>query len=164
MNRQDKLIAIFFVVLILGAVISLSGCAALPLGMQPSNELSSDAEGAFLVLDTIDTLQTVDIAKHPQCWREADPVAAKIYGSDHPSAGKVIGINVALMLAHTMVASWLDDEVDKHLALDQATPGTDSVGPWYVGRIVFHTVSIVASGAAVINNKRLGISPFGGGC
>lgn len=164
MNRQDRLIAIFFVVLILGVVVSLSGCAALPMGMQPNTELSNDAEGAFLVLDTIDTLDTVTIAKHPKCWREADPLAAKIYGSDHPNPGRVVLTNVALMLAHTMVAAWLDDEVDKHVALDNATPGLDSVGPWYVGRIVFHTVSIIGSGAAVINNKSQGISPFGGGC
>ena len=141
-----------------------SGCAALPMSMQPSDQTSAYAEGTFLALDTIDTLQTVTIAKHPKCWREADPVAAKLYGSDHPSAGKVIGINVLLMVAHTMVASWLDDEVDKHVALDNATPGLDSVGPWYVGRVVFHAVSIVGSGAAVMSNKAKGISPLGGGC
>lgn len=139
----------------------LGGCAVMPIPLNPQSEQqnSNYAEGAFLALDTIDTLQTINIAKHPKCWREADPFAAKMYGTDHPSVGEVVGVNLALMLVHTMVASWLDDEVAKH---DMANDG--SVGPWYVGRIVFHVVSIGASGAAVLNNKHLGISPLGGGC
>lgn len=162
--------AVFFgVACLLLATASISGCASfqaagrevLPvLEAQPIEQATSNyAEGAFLVLDTVDTLQTINIAKHPNCWREADPFAAKIYGTDHPKVGEVIAINVALMLAHTMVAAWLDDEVAAH---DKANDG--SVGPWYVGRVVFHTVSILGSGAAVLNNKHLGISPWGGGC
>lgn len=148
------------VVVCLGLFV-MTGCAALPIPFSPQTQQQNSnwAEGTFIALDTIDTLQTVQIAKHPQCWREADPMAAKIYGTDHPSAGAVVGINFALMIAHTMVASWLDDEVAKH---DMANDG--SVGPWYVGRIAFHTVSILYSGAAVLHNKGLGISPLGGGC
>jgi hypothetical protein len=160
---------LFAVVALLLATAAISGCASfqaagrevLPvLEAQPIEQATSNyAEGAFLVLDTTDTLQTINIAKHPKCWREADPWAAKIYGSDHPKVGVVIGVNVALMLAHTMAAAWLDDEVAKH---DAANDG--SVGPWYVGRVAFHAVSILGSGAAVANNFHLGISPWGGGC
>lgn len=155
------IVSVFLIITLL-----MSGCAVLPIPLNPQSEQqnSNYAEGAFLALDSIDTLQTINIAKHPKCWREADPWAAKMYGTDHPSVGEVVGVNLALMLVHTMVASWLDDEVAKHVAMDAATPGLDSVGPWYVGRIVFHMVSIGASGAAVLNNKHLGISPLGGGC
>lgn len=160
-NPRLPFCAALFIVAVLAMLVLLSGCASFPVPLNPQSEQQNSdyAEGAFLALDTIDTLQTINIAKHPNCWREADPFAAKIYGTDHPSVGKVIGINIALMLAHTMLASWLDDEVATH---ESANDG--SVGPWYVGRIVFHVVSIVGSGAAVLNNKHLGISPLGGGC
>jgi hypothetical protein len=157
---------LFGVVALLAATAVISGCASfqaagremLPvLEAEPIEQNTSNyAEGGFLVLDTIDTLQTVQIAKHPECFREADPLAAKMYGTDHPSVGEVMGVNVALMLVHTMAAAWLDDEVAKH---DAANDG--SVGPWYIGRVVFHAVSIIGSGAAVASNYHIGLTPFG---
>lgn len=147
--------------LLIIAAAFLSGCAALPAFMQPTNEISQDAESTWLALDAVDTLQTVQIAKHPNCWHEADGIAAKLYGGDHPSIGAVVGINVVLAAAHTMVAAWLDREVDKHMAADAATPGLDSVGPWYSARIVFHTVSLGGTGYAVMQNSFNGIRPWG---
>jgi hypothetical protein len=142
-------------VMIGAAVLSLmSGCAVLPIPFNPQNEQtnSNTAEGAWLVLDAVDTLQTVQIAKHPACYREADPIAAKLYGSDHPNVGRVIGTNLILALGHTMVTSWLDDEVARHEMLND-----DSVGPWYVGRVVWHVVLIVGTGSAVAGNHSLGL-------
>lgn len=144
---------------LLAILVALSGCAALPTFMQPKTEETSEAEGAWLGLDTLDTLQTVQIAKHPKCWREADPLAAAIYGTDHPSVGKVIGVNLVLMAAHTMVASWLDEEVAKH---DRLNDG--NVGPWYVGRFVFHAVSLVGTGLSVAENRMNHIEPWSPGC
>lgn len=143
---------------------ALSGCAALPTFMQPTNEVSQDAEGGWLFLDAVDTLQTVQIARHPQCYHEADGIADKLYGSAHPSVGEAVGINTVLALGHLAVAAWLDREVDKHLAADAAMPGLDSVGPWYSARIVFHTVSIGGTSYAVLNNFSNGISPWKTGC
>jgi hypothetical protein len=138
---------------------SLSGCATLPMPLQPKNEQynSNMAEGAWLVLDGIDTIQTMHLKRDRDptttvtCNREADPLAAKIYGGQYPSPSRVLLTNLALATVHTMVTSWLDDEVAKH---DQANDG--SVGPWYVGRVVWHAASIAFSLHSVINNAKQG--------
>lgn len=148
----------FFLVLLL-ALCSLQGCAMLPIPFQPQNEQynSNMAEGAWLVLDAVDTAQTMHITRDRSpthlmtCNREADPMAVKLYGGEYPSAKRVLLTNIALATVHTMVTSWLDDEVAKH---DKADDG--SVGPWYVGRIAWHTVSLVYSGLSVYHNHLRG--------
>lgn len=127
----------------------LVGCAALPMPLQPQAEQynSNYAEGGFLVLATADTLQTMHIRRSESCDHEADPLAAALYGSRYPRPGRVLVTNLALMTVHTMVTSWLDDKVAQH---DQANDG--SVGPWYVGRVVWHGASLFIEGAAVANN------------
>lgn len=137
---------------LLAAVVAfLSGCAALPMPLQPVNEQynSNYAEGGFLVLATVDTLQTMHIRQGTSCDHEADPVAAALYGSRYPKPGRVLLTNLALITVHTMVTSWLDDKVAEH-AHD------DSAGPWYVGRIAWHGVSLFVEGAAVVSNHSRG--------
>lgn len=140
-------------------LVSLQGCATLPMPLQPQNEQynSNMAEGAWLALDAIDTAQTMHLRRdrNPQvvvkCNRESDPFAVKIYGTQYPSPSRVLLTNIALATVHTMVTSWLDDEVAKH---DQANDG--SVGPWYVGRIIWHAASIAYSAKAMYNNHLQG--------
>lgn len=142
---------------LLGAVwcFILTGCAALPMPLQPQAEQynSNQAEGAWLVLDGVDTLYTMHMRKGTECDHEGDPLAAHIYRSQNPPAARVLGINLLLALGHTMVTSWLDDEVAKH---DKADDG--SVGPWYVGRIVWHTASILYSGIGAYEGHSHGCS------
>lgn len=142
-----------FMFLILLIVVACTGCAALPMPLQPANDQynSNMAEGGFLVLASMDTLQTMHIRKGTSCDHEADPIAAALYGSKYPKPGRVLLTNLALMTVHTMVTSWIDDKVAAH---DQANDG--SVGPWYVGRVVWHGVSLLAEGSAVINNRAHG--------
>lgn len=131
---------------------SVAGCAALPMPLQPQADNNSNyAEGGFLVLAAVDTAQTMHIRQGTSCDHEADPIAAALYGSKYPKPGRVLLTNLALITVHTMVASWLDDKVDQHMKLDDG-----SVGPWYVGRIAFHTVSLVVEASAVINNHSRG--------
>jgi hypothetical protein len=153
MNTKDGVG--FLVFLALAIVFGLNGCAALPMPLQPANEQynSNYAEGAWLVLEGIDTAQTMHIRRGTSCDHEADPIAAKVYGSEYPAPARVLLTNVGFALVHTMVTSWLDDEVASH---DIKNDG--SVGPWYVGRIVWHGASLLASGASVINNKARGCS------
>lgn len=142
-----------FMLLILLICVACSGCAALPMPLQPEAEQynSNYAEGGFLVLATVDTVQTMHIRRGSSCDHEADPIAAALYGSRYPKPGRVLVTNLALMTVHTMVTSWLDDEVAKH---DKANDG--SVGPWYVGRVVWHGASLFIEGAAVANNAAHG--------
>lgn len=146
-----KVFVVWLVVTILLALTAvLGGCAALPMPLQPATENTSNAaEGAFLVLATVDTVQTMHIRKGTSCDHEADPVAAALYGGRYPKPGRVLLTNLALMTVHTMVASWLDDEVESHKT-------ADSAGLWYTGRVAFHVVSIVAEGSAVASNASRG--------
>lgn len=137
-------------------MMALGGCAALPMPLQPhTDENSNMAEGAFLVLATVDTIQTMHLKRGTSCDYEADPAAAFLYGSKNPSPGRVLGVNLLMITAHTMVASWLDDEVAAENARYTAEDKY-GVGPWYGLRFVFHAVSIVAEGAAVFNNYNHG--------
>lgn len=131
-------------------MVLLGGCAALPIPFQPANEQynSNMVEGTWLVLDAVDTAQTMHIrASNPTCSYEADPLARAIYGSRDPKPARVLLTNLALATVHTMVTSWLDDEVAKHMTADD-----DQAGLWYVGRVGWHAVSLIASGSSVINN------------
>lgn len=133
------------------------GCAMLPMPFQPATQDNSNAaEGTFLVLATVDTLQTIQIAKHPKCFYERDPLARALYGSSHPSVGKVIGINLLMITAHTMLASWLDDK-----AAAENTRYNDEdhygLGPWELTRFAFHAVSLGAEASATIGNWQRGL-------
>jgi hypothetical protein len=158
LKKKSPTLAEYFgigsLLVVIALVISeLAGCAALPMPMQPANMQynSNMAEGGFIVLAAVDTAQSMHIRKGTSCDHEADPIAAALYGSKYPKPGRVLIMNLALITVHTMVTSWLDDEVAKH---DKAADG--SVGPWYVGRVVWHGVSLFAEGAAVINNRSRG--------
>lgn len=136
--------------LLAAVVLFLSGCAVLPMPLQPETENNSNyAEGGFLVLATVDTLQTMHIRRGSSCDHEADPIAAALYGSKYPKPGRVLVTNLAMITVHTMIASWLDDEVESHKTADTA-------GLWYSGRLVFHGVSLLAEGISVVNNRSRG--------
>jgi hypothetical protein len=156
LESPRRLFVVWFVVTVLLALTAcLGGCAALPMPLQPQTDNNSNiAEGTFIVLASVDTVQTMHIRKGTSCDHEADPIAAALYGSKYPKPGRVLLTNLALITVHTMIASWLDDKVAEHAALDDG-----SVGPWYVGRLTFHAVSIVAEGSSVISNHSRGCKP-----
>lgn len=130
-----------FMLLILLICVACSACSALPIPMQPVNQQynSNYAEGAFIVLASVDTAQTMH-----QCDHGSDPFAV-LYGPRYPKPARVLLTNIALVTVHTMITSWLDDEVAEH-----------GNGPWYVGRVVWHGASLLAAGSAVANNRARG--------
>lgn len=135
-----------------------TGCTTTP-GMFPREHGSRVAEKVWLTLDAVDTMQTIQIARNPSCFREANPLAARLYGSDQPKPRTVMVTNVVLALVHSSVSRWFDDGVARAQARDD-----DSVGPWAVGRIAWHTVSILGTGAAVASNFSQGIGPTSARC
>ena len=103
MKRESTLEAVavlFGVCALLLATASISGCASfqaagremLPvLEAEPVEQNTSNyAEGAWLVLDGMDTYQTMRF--DGKCV-ERDPLAAKLYGTDRPPPGRVLGIS-----------------------------------------------------------------------
>ncbi len=146
---STRAVALFMILILLIAV-ACSGCAALPMPLQPqAQENSNYAEGGFIVLAAVDTVQTMHVRRGTSCDHEANPIAGALYGSRYPKPGRVLLTNLALITVHTMVTSWLDDKVAQH-AHD------DSAGPWYVGRVVWHGASLLAEGAAVASNAAHG--------
>lgn len=131
-----------------------TGCSVLP-----TDRGSRYAEGAWQTLHAIDTMQTYQIAKNPHCFREANGMAAALYGSDRPKPERVLLVNIAGSLVHAQVSRWLDDRTDAAFANE-----SDTRGVWAVGRIAYHTVSLLWSASAVANNYELGLRPGGATC
>jgi hypothetical protein len=159
-RRLAQLLGLLVVVLLFALC---SGCTVFepiaPVGMFPREQSTRTAETVWQGLHAIDTAQTVQIARHPQCYREANPLAAKVYGTEHPSPSRVMLTNVALGLVHARVSRWFDDGVERaQLRAD------DSVGPWAVGRIAWHAVSILGTSGAVANNFSQGLTPTSARC
>lgn len=152
--------------LVVGAVLALilllqlTGCATMePGNMFPREQSSRVAETVWLGLHTVDTMQTMQIARNPECYWEDNKLAAGIYGTKHPDENRVMITNVLLGLVHSRVSRWLDDGVARSKFADDG-----NVGGWYVGRIAWHTLSIGLTTAAVSNNFRRGIGPTGTDC
>jgi hypothetical protein len=72
---------------------------------------SGPTELTFQSLNAIDYAQTINIARQPDCYREADPVTSGLIGQ-HPSTGAVVAMWAVQAGAHYYVTRWLDREVD----------------------------------------------------
>lgn len=137
-----------------------TGCATVaPDGLFPREHGSRVAEKTWLTLHAVDTMQTVQIARRPECYRESNPFASAVYGSDTPSESRVLVTNVALAFVHSAVSRWFDDNVAASQLADDG-----NVGGWYVGRIAWHTVSLLGTGGAVIGNFSIGLTPTSARC
>ena len=155
---MERIVAFVILCLILILLTFLTaGCAALPMPFQPHTENNYNvSEGVFVGLTAVDTLQTVQIAKHPACYYEADPTARFLYGSAHPTPARVIGTNLIAITTHTVVSSWLDERASKENARYDRED-LYGFGPWAMLRFVFHAVSLADEGWAVTNNFNRGI-------
>lgn len=151
-----RYVAALIVALVL--LFACMGCTTTP-GVFPREHGSRVAEKVWLALDAVDTMQTVQIARNPRCFREADPLAARMYGTDTPKPRTVLVTNIVLALVHSSVSRWFDDGYARAEARQD-----DSAGPWAVGRIAWHTVSILSTGSAVAHNFSLGIGPTSARC
>lgn len=122
-------------ILVMLLTMGLSGCAT----QQSSNE----AEGAWLVEEVAATAQDVQIAKHPCCYSEP-------LGASHPSDGVVVLEHGALMIAHTLLTSWMDDEVARH-------PDSDA---WLITRFSWGALSLLGTGWEIGRNYNDHVTPF----
>jgi hypothetical protein len=121
----------------------LGGCAALPTDSKPP-------EAAYQALHAVDFAQTIQIARSPNCYHEADPLTKRLIG-EHPSEGQVRAAWALTSTVHLAVTGWLDREVD----------ATDSKA-WRIARGTWHVLTIADAGREVVRNRSLGLMPFGG--
>lgn len=135
------------------ALLSLSACT---LVAPYENTGVRNGEHVWLGLHALDTAQTVTIARSPGCLREANPLAATVYGSDHPSAQRVLLTNVALGYAHYRIGGWIDQRTEAALV----DPDNNSAAGWYLFRAAWHGLAWIGTGYAVAHNAANGGSPF----
>lgn len=136
--------------LILAAVFALSGCEV--LNATYTNDTTRKAEYTWLSMHAVDTLQTVTIARSPTCLREANPLASAVYGSDHPSVGRVVATNLVLAWGHAKLGAWLDERTERSI-LEEG----DGRAGWYLARGAYYVVSFLGTGIAIGNNTGRGV-------
>jgi hypothetical protein len=95
-------------------------------------------------LHAIDVAQTVQIARNPPCYYEADPITSRLIG-EHPSERDVLIWGVA-------------SGVFMHYASKKA----DESGGWK--RAAWYAAAIVMTGRAVIGNHNIGLRVDGANC
>jgi len=132
-------------------VCCLPGCAEFP-----REQGTRRLETTWLALDAVDTAQTMQIAKHPECYSERDPLARAMYGTDHPTPQRVLVTNVLLGLLHPVVSRWLDDGYEN--------ADDDTVALWAIGRGGWHAFSLLGTGTAVLGNFSIGLTPTSANC
>ncbi len=136
--------------------LALTGCEALSLVAPYENKTVRNTEYTWLAMHALDTAQTVTIARSPSCLREANPIAADIYGSEHPSPSRVIATNVALGYLHYRVGGWIDNRTEAALI----DPDNDSAAGWYLFRAAWHGFALLGTGYAVLHNAQARVGPF----
>jgi hypothetical protein len=134
-------------------------CAALALAacgpMRFANDATRNVELSWLALHAVDTAQTVTIAKSPGCFYERSPLAQMVYGTKHPSVGRVVTTNTVMAAAHWGMGAMLDRHTEAALADDSGNAGL-----WYAARVSYYAMSFMGTGSAVVGNVRLGIKPL----
>ena len=111
------------------------------------------AEYAWQGLHAVDTYQTMQIARNPQCFEEADPLTRTLIGS-HPSEAEVAAVMIAYSIGHAYVSGWLRERTED--AFERETPAR---GGWYVARAVWTVGGLLAKGAVVAHNNSIGLGP-----
>ncbi len=79
-----------------------------------------------------------------------------MYGSDHPSTGRVLATNLALGYAHYYIGGWIDKRTEE-AALDE---DDETYGGWYLFRAAWHGIAIIGTGYAVLHNAQARVGPF----
>ena len=115
--------------------VTAAGCETLP-----------PAEAVWQTAHLIDTAQTMQIAKNPECYHEKNPITRSLIGK-HPSEEAVVAWGIGMAVAHYQVTRLL----------------TRYEAPRWV-QWGWQAVSIGSTGAAVVNNHEIGLRPFGTDC
>lgn len=111
---------------------------------RPMSAETNIQEGVWQVLNVIDTLQTIEIAKNPSCYEEVG--TARMFVGAHPSKKEAIGVGIGFGVLHYIVTRSLENLVDRN--------------PDYrVLQRTWQYTGYVWKGYAVANNHRIGLRP-----
>jgi hypothetical protein len=113
--------------------IPVTACAALPI---------SPAEQVYQVANAIDWVQTINVARQPQCYREVGWPTESIIGR-HPNVTGVLVFGAVQAVLHAAVSAWLENN------------------HWTHTLAVWQTLTIGNEVVDVARNAGLGMRPFG---
>jgi hypothetical protein len=144
------------------ARITATACAALALTgcMSFSTEVARNTQLGLTALMAVDTAQTVTIGRSA-CLREANPIAAAVFGTDMPSPQRVLVTNALYMGAHWLLGSFLDRKA--HAPVDLSIDAVEDIARrerWQRLQKVYWVATGIGHGFAVASNTRKGIHPF----
>lgn len=136
------------------SVVVLGGCALGPQSLQ-----GRVMQGAITGVVVVDTLQTITIARSPECLMEANPVA--FLGDDSPSEKEVIAHNLVYLVGHWLLGGWLDRKANGNVKLTLNERGGWDEGmetrKWKFVQRMYWGLTLGGHGAAVKGNKDTGI-------
>lgn len=142
------------------SLFGMSGCASAdgPRAFQFATAEARNTQVALTGLMALDTAQT---ASFGDCFREANPLAVAVYGTDRPSPKQVLITNTVYIAAHWAAASYLDRKAEAPIDLSlTAEQDMARRSRWRFMRGLYQFLTAFGHGAAVINNQLAGIRPF----
>jgi hypothetical protein len=122
--------------------------AVVTLTAQGCVSIDRNYERTWQTLHLVDTGQTVNIARAPTCYHEVTSRAAM---TEHPSEGRVYAVMGAYALSHYFLNDWLTKKAE------------NDGGAWWGISKAFQATTLSLSAYNVINNRRIGLSPWGSG-
>jgi hypothetical protein len=141
-----------------------AGCTTTPDRQSAFDFATPAARNTQLALTgliALDTAQTVTIARSAECLYEANPIAAAVFGSEHPSTQRVLVTNAVYLTGHWLLGAYLDRKARQPVDLSiTAQQDVSRKSRWRVMQRVYQALSFIGHGAAVINNQARGIRPF----
>jgi len=151
----------YFKLIILLCLCVLSGCSLLmPIEyLDNDNKVRSsmtDAEKVWHVMNVIDTAQTINIARAPECYKESNPLTRALIG-EHPSTGNVIAIGVLYSVLYRAANQYIED----HNIIN--SDGYFDTG-WGYAKLGLDVLGLATKGFTIGHNHTIGLRPFGSGC
>lgn len=128
----------------IAAGVALLGLAQGGCALVQADWVSEDARKVQMIqtgLMVLDSAQTVQFSRSPECTREKNPLA--FFGDEHPSVEKVVGHGLVYMGTHWFLGKWVDSKWS---------------GKWQ--QKLYWSLTMGGHGLAVGNNFKEGISPI----
>jgi len=109
-------------------------------------------EVAWQTMNAIDIVQTLQVAKFPECYEESNWMTKALIGK-HPSESEVLAVGVLYGWGHAKIS----EMIRSRMTFDE---NGDPSNAWEAVNIVWNLFSFVGTGSAVLHNHQIGVRPF----
>jgi hypothetical protein len=157
-----QLARVLMLLVCVASLFGMSGCVSTSVdGPRAFEFATTEARNTQVALTGLMALDTAQTASFGNCFREANPLAVAVYGTDRPSPKQVLITNTVYIAAHWAAASYLDRKAEAPIDLSlTAEQDMARRGRWRFMRGLYQFLTAFGHGAAVINNQLEGIRPF----